>query len=466
MRTKISISAIAALSFLPMGVSAQSPVASSLPIFEDVVFYDGYQSKVIDADLEDGILRHSNSKYAKRLSDDVINSLGDNLSISIVMKPLCDNYDRMGDINIALVPKGAVSYEFDDVQRIAVGRFISPFMDMNASPNSVPYTFEVPDLSLILHDSALRAKYDFWMEFEFFGIPYAANTQIRGCTNRQDVYSASLSLISEGSFSSQELADSNLLVPIFVKKSEDYGNVNFNSYTEGACDAIGVPERTFTFSLPEDVEDSQVVLIMTNHGAEENGEEYERRVHFVYFDDDLKLTYTPGGENCNVYRHYNTQTNGIYGWGPWTTTDDEWEEFSNWCPGQAVPIRRIATGSLKAGEHKVKISVPDAAFVDNHGDFRPSLYFQGVKKGNLDMSGADMVSADTLQIEWQWNGSELSVAGDVAQLNIYAADGTLLYGRNNPTSAINLSDLTSQTIIAVAISPNGQTAFKKLTKAQ
>lgn len=42
-----------------------------LKIFDEAVFYDGYQqSIIIDADLDDGILRHMNHLYAVKLTDE------------------------------------------------------------------------------------------------------------------------------------------------------------------------------------------------------------------------------------------------------------------------------------------------------------------------------------------------------------------------------------------------------------
>ena len=59
--------------------------------------------------------------------------------------------------------------------------------------------------------------------------------------------------------------------------------------------------------------DAQIYLILTNHGAGDFGEEYNRRTHFIYLDGENILTYKPGGFSCEPYRRYNSQGNGIYG---------------------------------------------------------------------------------------------------------------------------------------------------------
>jgi hypothetical protein len=79
----------------------------------------------------------------------------------------------------------------------------------------------------------------------------------------------------------------------------------------------------------------------------------------------------------SLYRKYNTQGNGIYGRYP--RPPAEWASFSNWCPGQGIPLRDIGLGYLSAGKHVFQIAVPDAVFQDAQGDIPVSLYLQGYK---------------------------------------------------------------------------------------
>jgi hypothetical protein len=159
----------------------------------------------------------------------------------------------------------------------------------------------------------------------------------------------------------------DLLQPLAIKAP-------FNNYAEGASDEIGTTRKTLTFELTADVEEAQVVLITSNHGANAGGEEYIRRDHFVYVDDELVLEYKPGRTSCEPFRVYNTQANGIYG--PSAMTDEEWQSFSNWCPGDVIDTRIIPLGPTTAGEHEFVIDVPDAEFADMQGDFPFSLYLQ------------------------------------------------------------------------------------------
>ena len=61
-------------------------------------------------------------------------------------------------------------------------------------------------------------------------------------------------------------------------------------------------------------------------------------------------------------------------------SDEEWQSFSNWCPGDVIDNRIIRLGAMKAGEHSVKISVPEAVFPEQQGDIPVSMFFQGASR--------------------------------------------------------------------------------------
>ena len=117
------------------------------------------------------------------------------------------------------------------------------------------------------------------------------------------------------------------------------------------------------------------MLITSNHGANAGGEEYNRRDHFVYVDGEEVLVYKPGRQSCEPFRAFNTQRNGIYG--TRRKTDEEWQSFSNWCPGDVIDTRIIELGAMSAGSHEFVIDVPAAVFVEGKGNIPLSLYVQG-----------------------------------------------------------------------------------------
>lgn len=342
-----------------------------ISVFDEVLFFNGYDALVDDSvyseytgnNLSETIIRHSNSLYAKKLTQQQLSSLGDNISMEIIIRAACDNYDRLGNINMALVPKVKNNYIPDEEIRLELGRFITPFMDKNKQPDTVMYHIETPFLKHIINDKQLNKKYDFWIEFELFGVPYAANKEIAGCEGRNDVFFGSLNFISSGVGGKKK--NKSALIPLLFKHQ-------LNNYNENATDTLSKTTKRIEFTLEKNLQEAQLVLITSNHGANSGGEEYKRRHHYIYFDNELVLEYKPGRESCEPYRKRNTQDNGIYG--RTKKTDEQWQAFSNWCPGDIIDTRIIRLQNLKAGIHSFRINVPEAEFANAQGYIPVSVF--------------------------------------------------------------------------------------------
>jgi len=334
-----------------------------MTLLEDVVFYDGY-AETVDEPVPEGVTRLSNALYTTKMTEEELGQIQGTLAMQVTTGALCDNYDRIGSVQLAIVPKGQETYDPARVDRLEIARFITPFMDMNRQPDRVPYEFNLDNIIPILTDDALLAEYDIWFELSVFGVPYAANNEIAGCDGRNDVTRGWLLLYTD---STEPAPEFNTYVPLAVSES-------FNNYGEGASDAVGTTTKTIPFSLDADSEATQLVLITSNHGANTGGEEYNRREHFVYVDRDVVLSYVPGRDSCEPFRMYNTQGNGIYGASP--KSDEEWQSFSNWCPGDRIDTRVIDLGPMSAGDHTFVIDVPDAVFANGEGNIPVSLYLQ------------------------------------------------------------------------------------------
>jgi hypothetical protein len=248
---------------------------------------------------------------------------------------------------------------------VEVARLVTPFMNMNLEPSIVPFSWDISDSIALLRDPALLEGNEVWVELSVFGVPYAANTEINGCDGRNDTSQGFLA------FNTDQTADApefDINIPIAVNES-------FNNYQEDASDAVGTTKKTRMFTLDKDTEETQLVLITSNHGANTGGEEYNRREHYVGVDGQLVHQYKPGRTSCEPWRMWNTQGNGIYG--PTPKTDAEWQSFSNWCPGDVIDIRTIELGPMSAGEHEFALDVPDAVFNEGQGNIPFSLYVQG-----------------------------------------------------------------------------------------
>lgn len=456
---------MSAQTFADTSVSGEE---SRVVIYDEVIFFDGYntlenlsdESKAMIPE-DDGILRHRTSLYAVKLTDEQLDRIGENLTMHVEIGALCDNYDRIGNINLALVPKGADSYDPDKVERMEIGRFITPFMNKNYDPTSVPYVFEMDYLSLILRDARLRADYDIWAEFELFGIPYAANEQVRGCAGRQDVFTGTLTFATNAE--PAPLTDNNVLVPVVIKKPEYVKGGNFNNYGEGSTDEPGKTVKTWSFELPEDVTDGQIVFITSNHGANMGGEEYNRRRHMVYFDGKLATIYTPGRDSCEPFRVYNTQPNGIYGYDE--MSDQVWQSFSNWCPGDKIDNRILHVGPLAKGKHDFKIKVMGARFVDGQGDIPVSIFFQGVREGSLPgFSAVSDVKADFRSgIKIDGDVCHVTSSVPVRSVMLYDIAGNLI-GMEFDTMTVSLASCPSGVNVLVVEYADGLSEYYKIMR--
>jgi len=422
----------------------------SYTVFDEILFYDGYAATV-DHPVPDGVIRHRNDLYATKLTDEQLASLGSDVTVNVIVKAACDNYDRIGNVNLAFVPKGQTTYDPDDVQRIEIGRFITPFMNKNIMPNQVPYTYSLNNLSRIFKDPEITSLYDIWAELEIFGVPYAANTQVAGCAGRNDVFYGTLEFVSSGNSAWDN--PYTALYPLSMK-------VNLNNYQEGATDQVGTTVRTITFETEETIYAAKFYLITSNHGANQGGEEYIRRWHYVNFNGTQVLSYRPGGLSCEPFRMYNTQANGIYGQNPQSPA--WWASWNNWCPGDVIPVRTIDLGTLEPGTHTFVLSVPAAQFVDQQGYIPVSLYLQGTyseafagveNPAETTFSIYPNPVSDVFYIESQETLKEVVVFDVVGQQVIKTSD-----------DQINTTDLQSGIYFVQVEFENAQKAVRKIIK--
>ena len=109
----------------------------------------------------------------------------------------------------------------------------------------------------------------------------------------------------------------------------------------------------FEFTLDKDITNAQLRYITTGHGGWGNGDEFVPKVNSIFMDDELVFKFTPWRVDCGSYRLYNPVSgnfsNGL------SSSD---LSRSNWCPGTITYPNYIDLGDLKAGKHKVRISIP------------------------------------------------------------------------------------------------------------
>ncbi|WP_261511273.1 peptide-N-glycosidase F-related protein [Chryseobacterium paludis] len=412
------------LSLLFIGLF-KSQTTTMTNVISQATYYDGYAATV-STPVPPGLIRLSNTRYARKLTDAELDSFKAKIAMRVTIGALCDNYDRLGSVFLAMVPKNQPTYTINDanVKRIEIGRYITPFMNKNRSPLEVPYTYDLSNLYNVFHDTGLRSTSDLYMELDVFGVPYAAQTQVAGCSGRIDVFSGTLTFFSTNTGATS--TDHNSLVPILT-----YSRLNnYNS-----TDVTGETVRIVNFNLPTAVSNARFFVISTPHGANSGGEEYVRRQNYTYMDDVQVLTYTPGGISCEPYRVYNTQGNGIYGATPKTFAD--WTSWNNWCPGNSVPIRGFTLPTMTAGNHTLKHTIPTAVFNQQQGDVYLSVYMQGKSNAVLNVSDVKTIDVNIYPNPTS-DFVNIKSKADVASISLFSIDGKKL-SENYNENRIDLS---------------------------
>jgi len=419
-------------------------------VISDAVYYDGYAATVSNP-VPSGLTRLNNARYTRKLTDAELDSFKAKIAMRVTIGALCDNYDRLGEVFLAMIPKNQSTYTINDpnVKRIEIGRYITPFMNKNRTPSEVPYTYDISNLYSVFHDTALRNTYDFYMELDVFGVPYAAQTQVSGCSGRIDVFSGTLTFFSTDTGATP--SDSNNLIPIL-----SYNKLNnYNS-----TDVTGETVRIVTFNLPNPVTNARFFVISTPHGANSGGEEYIRRQNYTYIDDVQVLTYTPGGISCEPYRVYNTQGNGIYGSTPKTFAD--WTSWNNWCPGNSVPIREFTLPGLTAGNHTLKHMIPTAVFNQQQGDVMLSVYMQG--KSNAVLNVKDIKTVDVnIYPNPTSDFVHIQSKTDVTSISLFNVEGRKLIETYNENK-VDLSPYSTGVYFLNIVLKDGTTFKHKIIK--
>lgn len=428
----------------------KSQTTTMTNLISDAVYYDGYAAPVATP-VPNGLIRLGNTRYARKLTDAELDSFKAKIAMRVTIGALCDNYDRLGEVFLALVPKNQPTYTMNDanVKRIEAARYITPFMNKNRSPIEVPYTYDISNLYSVFHNTELRSTYDMYMELDVFGVPYAAQTQVSGCTGRIDVFSGNLTFFSTDVGATP--SDYNTFTPILSYSA-------LNNYNN--TDVPGETVRLVSFNLPNLVTNANFFVISTPHGANAGGEEYIRRQNYTYIDDVQVLTYTPGGISCEPFRVYNTQGNGIYGTTP--KSFDDWTSWNNWCPGNSVPIRKFTLANITAGSHTLKHTIPTAVFNQQQGDVYLSVYMQG--KSNATLNVKDVKTVD-VNIYPNPTSDFVNIKSkeDVASISIFSMDGRKLtetYKENR----IDLSSYTPGVYFLNIVLKNGITFKHKIIK--
>jgi hypothetical protein len=342
---------VSLLLLLSLGVGfghAQSKKQTVIPIIKNVDFFDGY-AKPVNEPVKEGLIRMSNTQYIRKLTDQEKQSIGEFITVKVIVKAGCDDYDRIGRVTLYEVPKGK-SYDSPEAKQFEMLRIMTPFNYKTRQPDNVPYTAPINQLAGLFND----ASADIWIMTEIFGTTGAGQKETMGCTGSLLTYTASVNLITYKTKRARPLKPIPLL---------SYYALNGRDTTDGHN------AKAVTFHLDKDIKSGVLYLITSGHGAAEGGEEYNWREHVIYVDGK-EYAHVAVNQNCVPYEIYNTRTNGIYG-------PEIAEERRTWCPGAPVITRAINLGALTAGDHTIKIAVPEANLLSTQSTYYLSAYIAG-----------------------------------------------------------------------------------------
>ncbi len=441
--------------------------------YDHIPFYDVYAGTVSDsvAPVPEGIYRLNNSRFTTLLPSEDLDKMGDSLRLEVTITALCDNYDRIGSVDLVMMTRDSLIYNDcwrtkanggrysgrlgdtdPSIQRIEIGRYITPFMDKNKGVD-VPYSWDISFLAPLLHDKALRDSMNLWLEFHLEGIPYAANSQIAGCSGRSDVFAGTLEIVSN-EIVSEPQPQQQLTLPLTYERY-------LCSYRQDRTDEEGTTVAHYQVHLDEPMSDAMFLMINSNHGANSGGEEYNRRLHYVWVNEWMASVYRPGRTSCEPFRQYNTQSNGIYGSNP--MSDDVWQSFSNWCPGDVIDNCIIHLGAIPAGDYDFRLLVPDAVFANNEGYFPFSLTFFGVQEGGLD--GIEQVkdyNKPTSQVHWEGNYLKIDSSNKkVSEWTLLNAAGQRILVQPGTVNEINMSHHETSVYVLLMLMEDGTTEVHK-----
>ena len=327
---------------------AQNGGGTVISVIKNVDFYDGY-AKPTNAPVPPGLVRINNTQYIRKLTDAEKHAIGESVLVKVVVKAGCDDYDRIGRVTLFSVPKGQ-NYDSPEAKQFELLRIMTPFNYKTRQPDNVPYTASINQLSGLLKDKAT----DVWIMTEIFGTTGAGQKETMGCDGSLLTYTASVSLVSFKS-----------------KKTNQAKPIALLSYyaLDGKDTTAGHNAKAVSFHADKSFKSAVLYLITSGHGAAQGGEEYNWREHVIYVDGK-EVARVAVNQNCAPYEIYNTRTNGIYG-------PDIARERRTWCPGGPVITRTIALGKLSAGDHTIKIAIPEAHLLSTQSTYYLSAYIGG-----------------------------------------------------------------------------------------
>jgi hypothetical protein len=108
-----------------------------------------------------------------------------------------------------------------------------------------------------------------------------------------------------------------------------------------------------TVDIPEGLKSLTMRYISTGHGGWGGGDEFNKRMNYIFADGKLIYSFIPWRDDCGMYRNYNPASGNF----PNGMSSSDFSR-SGWCPGStSVPVD-IPVTDLKPGKHTFSVYIP------------------------------------------------------------------------------------------------------------
>ncbi|MCC6865216.1 MAG: peptide-N-glycosidase [Ignavibacteria bacterium] len=104
--------------------------------------------------------------------------------------------------------------------------------------------------------------------------------------------------------------------------------------------------------IPNGIKELTLRYISTGHGGWGGGDEFNKKVNYIFADNKLIYNYIPWRDDCGMYRKYNPASGNF----PNGMSSSDFSR-SGWCPGStSLPVDIPL--NLKPGRHKISVYIP------------------------------------------------------------------------------------------------------------
>lgn len=108
-----------------------------------------------------------------------------------------------------------------------------------------------------------------------------------------------------------------------------------------------------TVDFPEGLKSLTLRYIATGHGGWGGGDEFNKKMNYIFADGKLIYSFIPWRDDCGMYRNYNPASGNF----PNGMSSSDFSR-SGWCPGStSVPVD-IPVTDLKPGKHTFSVYIP------------------------------------------------------------------------------------------------------------